>query len=338
MHPTGIARSALKRGALVTAANWQVVLIQAVGDSAVKLLLAIPILGGAVLVTLLMGQDLNSLLERDVRDMLAVISDALLARPSALIGFSAALGFVALGGSVLMFLIKGGTVSVLVEADRVAGPIEHPPLRLGAFQRAMQFSIERFTAGAAALFRRYLALGLVLILVYVVSASLYALTLYAGYRNIAGRAPLIGWTFAAGLLAIALVIWMTVVNLLYLLTQVVVAVTDGSVMGAAREVVRFLKADGRQVIRIFVVVLLLVILVTGLALVATAGLGLIAFVPLAGVAVLPLQLVAWLLRNLVFQFLGLTALSAYLTRYRRFAAGAVRAGPYRPGQGVSLAE
>src|SRR5512136_569731 len=171
MHQTGIARSALKRGALVTAANWQVIVIQTVGDSAFKLLLAIPVLGGALLVTLLMGQDVASLLGRDLREILAGIAEALLSRPGALIGFSVALGFVAFGGSVMMFLIKGGTVSVLVEAERLAGPIEHPPLRLAVFQRAMRFSIERFTAGAGGLFRRYLALGIVLIVVYGLSAA-----------------------------------------------------------------------------------------------------------------------------------------------------------------------
>jgi hypothetical protein len=322
MHQTGIARSALKRGALVAAANWQVVVIQAIADSAFKLLLAVPVLGGALLVALLMGQDLATLLERDARDILVGIGEALFARPGALIGFSVALGFVGLGGSVVMFLIKAGTVSVLVDADRSAGPIEHPPLRLSMFRRAMCFSIERFTAGAGALFRRYLALGCVLIAVYVLSMSAYALIVYVGYRNVGGRAPLIGWTFAAALLAMALAIWTTAVNLVYLLTQIVVAVADSGVPGALREVFRFLRADARPVLRIFVAVLLLVILVTGLSLVATASLGFIAFVPLAGVAVLPLQLVAWLLRNLLFQYLGLMALSAYLARYRRFAAGA----------------
>jgi hypothetical protein len=334
MHQTGIARSALKRGARVTAANWQVVVIQTIGDSAFKLLLAVPVLGGALLVALLMGQELAGLLERDARDLVAGIAEALLSRPGALIGFSAALGFVGLGGSVAMFLVKAGTVSVLVEADRWAGPIEHPPLRLSGFQRAMRFSIERYTAGASALFRRYLALGLVLIAVYVGSMSAYALFVYAGYRNIGGRAPLIGWTFAVALVAVALAIWTTAVNLVYLLTQIVVAATGSGVPAAVKEVFRFLRAEARPVLRIFVAVLLLVILVTGLSLVAMAGLGFIAFVPLAGVAVLPLQLVAWFLRNLVFQFLGLTALSAYLSRYRLFAAGAgsIARGPSDPAE------
>jgi len=321
MHQTGIARLALKRGALVTAANWQVVVIQAISDSAFKLLLAVPIMGGVLLATLLMGQDLASLLGRDARDLLAGIAEALLERPGALAGFLVALGFVGLGGSVVMFLIKAGTVSVLVDADRSAGPIEHPPLRISGFRRAMRFSIERYTAGAGALFRRYLALGCLLIAIYVLSMSAYALTVYVGYRRIGSGAFLIGWTFAAALLAIALVVWTTAVNLVYLLTQIVVAVTDSGVSAAVRQVFRFLRADARPVLRIFVAVLLLVVLVTGLSLVATASLGFIAYVPLAGVAVLPLQLVAWLLRNLVFQFLGLTALSAYLARYRRFAAG-----------------
>ena len=37
--------------------------------------------------------------------------------------------------------------------------------------------------------------------------------------------------------------------------------------------------------------------------------------------------IEFILVNLLFQFLGLTALSAYLTRYRTFAAGSGCAGP-----------
>jgi hypothetical protein len=52
--------------------------------------------------------------------------------------------------------------------------------------------------------------------------------------------------------------------------------------------------------------------------VATAALGLVAFVPFFGLAALPLQLLAWLLRGLVFQYLGLASVGAYLRLYRRF--------------------
>ena len=47
----------LKRGALIAAANWQVTLIQSVADSLFKLLIAVPILGGMLLVGLVLGAE-----------------------------------------------------------------------------------------------------------------------------------------------------------------------------------------------------------------------------------------------------------------------------------------
>ena len=66
----------------------------------------------------------------------------------------------------------------------------------------------------------------------------------------------------------------------------------------------------------FGLVLLLVGIATVGTILATGGLGVIAFVPLVGLAVIPLQVAGWLLRGFVFQFIALTALSAYLTYYR----------------------
>jgi hypothetical protein len=43
-------------------------------------------------------------------------------------------------------------------------------------------------------------------------------------------------------------------------------------------------------------------------------------VPLIGLAVLPLQLVAWLVRGLLFEYLGLTALAAYVGLYVEYAS------------------
>jgi hypothetical protein len=62
---------------------------------------------------------------------------------------------------------------------------------------------------------------------------------------------------------------------------------------------------------------------------AWSGVGLIAFVPLVGLAVFPLQIAALLVRGLVFEYLGLTALGAYVTLYvghaaRREAVGGAR--------------
>jgi uncharacterized membrane protein YhiD involved in acid resistance len=59
----------------------------------------------------------------------------------------------------------------------------------------------------------------------------------------------------------------------------------------------------------------MVVVATAASILATAGLGLIAFVPLVGLAVFPLQLAALLIRGLVFEYLGLTALGAYLAMY-----------------------
>ena len=63
-----------------------------------------------------------------------------------------------------------------------------------------------------------------------------------------------------------------------------------------------------------------VIFATGASLLATAALGLIAFVPLVWLAVLPLQLMAWVLRGLVFQYIGLSSIGAYVKLYREYSA------------------
>ena len=85
-----------------------------------------------------------------------------------------------------------------------------------------------------------------------------------------------------------------------------------------RRVAVFLRRDFRGVMSVFGVILGLVVLATGVSVLAMGALGLIAFVPFFGLAVLPLQLLAWLFRGLVFQYIGLASIGAYLTRYRTF--------------------
>ena len=70
---------------------------------------------------------------------------------------------------------------------------------------------------------------------------------------------------------------------------------------------------------VFLLVLAVIVAATGASILATAALGLVAFVPFVGLAALPLQLLAWLLRGLVFQYLGLASVGAYLKLYRGFA-------------------
>ena len=85
-------------------------------------------------------------------------------------------------------------------------------------------------------------------------------------------------------------------------------------------VARFIRAEFRRVAAVFVVVLVLVIAATFASALAWSGVGLIAFVPLVGLAVFPLQMAALVVRGLVFQFLGLTSLGAYVTLYAAHAS------------------
>jgi len=154
--------------------------------------------------------------------------------------------------------------------------------------------------------------------VYAITAVAYIGFIVGGYALVGNAGVLLGWTIAAAVASSALVVWITLVNFLYLLTQMVIAVDDTGVRESARRVAAFLRASLREIAGIFGIVLLLVVLATIASILATAGLGLIAFVPLAGLAVLPLQVAAWLLRGFVFQYLALTALGAYLTQYRYY--------------------
>src|SRR5438477_4679527 len=120
----------LKRGALLAAANWPVIAIQFVAATTLQVLLAVPLIGAAILVAVLLGADLAELLRGSLRDMFTTITSALLSEPVALAAFGAAFAVVLFGGSILIFLVKGGTVDVVVAAHRVAGPIESEPITL----------------------------------------------------------------------------------------------------------------------------------------------------------------------------------------------------------------
>src|SRR5262249_14290813 len=117
-------------------------------------------------------------------------------------------------------------------------------------------------------------------------------------------------------------------------TQIAIAVEDVGVIEGATAVARFIRAEFRDLVGVFAVVVALVVAATLASALAWSGVGLIAFVPLVGLAVFPLQIAALLLRGLVFEYLGLTALGAYVTLYararlaRRFIA-AVEPAPAR---------
>lgn len=318
-NPT--VKTVLKRGALVAAANWQVSAIQFVADSTVKLLLTVPVVGGVLLVALVLDRDLPDLVGDDLRSSLAGVAAALTADPLALVTFLLSFAVVALAGSALMFLTKGGTVAVLARGEREGGLVEEPPLRLAVFWTAAAFTLDGFHAGCTKMFRRYLRLGLVLIGIYLVSGGIYLAVLFGNLPARMTPESDLAWSVTAGLASTLLAAWITSVNFLYGLVQMVIVVDDTGVRQAARRVVHFLRAEPRLTLSVFGIVLLLVIGATAVSLVATTSLGLIAFVPLVGLAVLPLQLLAWLFRGLVFEYLDLSALGAYMHLYRRHRGG-----------------
>ncbi|OFW17402.1 MAG: hypothetical protein A3H29_04240 [Acidobacteria bacterium RIFCSPLOWO2_02_FULL_67_21] len=312
-------KRALKRGALIAAANWPVTLIQASADSLFKLLLAAPLIGGVFLIGLAMNREPSMLLLLGTRELVGAVASALWAQPVVLTTLGLAITVVGVGGSLFVFLIKAGTIATLVRSDRDAGAIEEPPLHMSAVARASRFGVEEYIESARELFPRYMRLGFGLMAVYLASATGF-------WMLVAGQDPGRGWGGTA-LATAAFVLWITVVNWLYLLVQIVVAADACGVATAIRRVAAFLRCERRHVATVFLLVLAAVAAATGASLLATAALGLVAFVPFVGLAALPLQLLAWLLRGLVFQYLGLASVGAYLKLYRAFADARGRLRP-----------
>jgi hypothetical protein len=307
----------LKRGALLAAANWQVVTIQFFAETTFQVMLAVPVIGAAILVTVLLGGDLSELLQGSLRQIFTTVASTLLFEPVALVAFVAAFSVVLIGGSLLMFFVKGGTMDILLAANARAGAIEHGPLRFDALRRASSFTLQRFTAGCTRLFRPYLALGLGLMIVYGLSGAAYLAFVVYGYRESAGRFFVIGWTFLAAIAAALLAGWITLINFVYLLLQVAIAAEGVRVAQAIPAVARFVRAVFRDLAGVFLVVLVMVVGATLASALAWSGVGLVAFVPLIGLAVFPLQLAALALRGLVYEYIGLTALGTYVTLYGR---------------------
>jgi hypothetical protein len=307
----------LKRGCLVAAANWPVTLVQSTADSLFKLLIAVPLVGGVFLVALVLGADPGALFSLTWGDFVTTTIASLLSHPGVLVMFVLSLATVAIGGSLFVFLIKAGTIGVLVAGDRAAGPIEEPPLHFETVATASRFSIELFVERAQALFRSYAKLGFALMVVYVASGMVY-LTL-AWTSRFAGDSWLLTAMVTAGF-----VVWITLINVFYLLVQIVIAIEQCGVHTAVRRAVAFIRGERYRLGGVFLVVLAMVVVATGASFLATASLSLITFVPFLGpflgLAVLPLQLLAWMLREIVFQYIGLSSVGSYLKLYRDFSS------------------
>ncbi len=315
-----LLKLSLKRGALVTAANWQVVIVQFVADTLFKTLVVVPVLGGLVLVALVAGGNPVDLIRfDDLTQTISAMVGVLLAHPIALAAFLAALGVILAGGSVLMFAVKAGSVTVLLAGDRAAGAVEEPPLRMSALRQANQAGFERFIGGVRHLFPRYLRLGIALTIVYALIAGAYMAFLFGPPISDIFEGPIA--TTVASLIVIVVI---TLVNFLYLLTQIVIAAEDCSVLDAIPHVARLIRRRTKALALVLISILSLMLMATGASILATTALGLIAFVPFVGLAALPLQVFAWLLRGVVFQFVGLTGVATYLRLHYALQPSSVR--------------
>lgn len=319
----------LKRGALVAAANWPVVLVQFVANTVFNALLAVPVAGGVLLVMLLVGAEPADLLRLEYREVVPALIATLLAHPLALAAFLAALGLVAAGGSILLFAVKAGSLTVLTAGEIAAGHIEHPPLHLSALTRANAFAVDRFTTGLRRLFPRYLSLGAMLAAAYAVVVIAYGFVVFGPPLIAAFDGPVI--VTLASLWLIGLI---TLVNFLYLLTQIVIAADDCRVDEALSRVGRLLVREGRTIVGVLAAILALMVLTTAASVLATAALGLIAFVPFVGLAALPLQVIAWLVRGVVFQYVSLAGAAAYLRLHRQTSLADARAMAADPVGGL----
>src|SRR5262245_14432451 len=84
--------SASRRGAWLTLANWRAASVEFAIESLYKLALAVPIIGGAFMVAVLLGADVRDIVGEGVRTTADLVIGSLTAAPVALVAFVAALG------------------------------------------------------------------------------------------------------------------------------------------------------------------------------------------------------------------------------------------------------
>lgn len=326
----------------MAAANWPTVAIQFVAETTFQVLVAIPILGAAVLLSVIVGADLSYLLQGGLRDIATRTAGALTAEPVALVSFAVAFSITLAAASILMFLVKGGVLAVLLAADESAGAIETEPISIDTIEPAVCFTLPRFIDGCARLFRSYVWLGVALFIAYAATAAMYVAFVVYGYRAASGVIGVVGMTFVAAIAAVVLIVWITIVNFIYLLMQIAMAADNLPLADAFRAVTAFIRAEFKLLAQVFLIILGLEIGATLVSALAWSGLGLIAFVPLVGLAVVPLQILALIVRGLAFAYIGLSAAGSYLTLYRREPralerTSAVMARPLGPPESGSVA-
>jgi hypothetical protein len=309
--------------------NWPIVLIDFAVESLYKLAVSVPVLGASLGIAALVGEDLTLLLSQGVRATADVVLGSLATAPVALTTFLLALSVVAVGGEAVMFVIKAGTLAVLVEADRVSGEVHQLPFGSDAFDRARVYRLETVLAAARRFSRRAIRLALWLGLGYAVVGLAYVAIVTEGLFQ-GGSTWLPPWPLVVLASTSVAIVTIAIFNLFYDLLRVVVVTDDCEVGVAVSRLKQFVLEDARQVIGIFLVIGGVQVLAALGFLLAAAGLALVGLVPLVSLVFVPLQAAAWVLRGLFFESLALSALAACQTQYRRFSEDRfLRSGPTR---------
>ena len=301
MARTAAPKLALKRGALIAAANWQVVAVQFVADSIFTALLAVPVAGGAMLVLLTSGLAPGDVIRQGVRRAVPAVAAALLAHPIALAAFLAAVLLVLLGGSLLLAFIKGGTIAVLVAVGARGRPGRAAAAaRRGRTPRQSVLARARDRRSAAAVRTLRVARRRAVRRLQSPSWrrrsarwSASARPTRPGRRRASpGSRP--RWPAPSRSS-----------------TCCICSRRSRSRSTTATSARRWRGSDACSTHQpfalgfVFASTLSLLALGIAASLLATAALGLIAFVPFVGLAALPLQVAAWVVRSFVFQYLGL---------------------------------
>lgn len=200
---------------------------------AYKAALGVPVVGGALMVAVLVVTTCHRCCRRGCAPCWARLLTSLFQAPVALAAFVLALSVVAAGGSVLLFLVRAGTLAVTVQGERQASDELHAgSLRFDLLRRAHACQLERL--GGVQHFgpslrdaRRVVARGL-----YRVRRTLRAQHggRVPGHAHRAGTRPFPSrclWRRADWSIAI------TLINLLYLILQIIVVSADCTLGAAA---------------------------------------------------------------------------------------------------------
>jgi len=313
-----LLRGALKRGVLMVSANWPIVLIDFAVESFCRAAMALPVLGGALMVTSVVGLDVGRVVSGGIAGTADVVVGSLASAPAALGAFFGALALVAVGGEAVLFIVKAGTLSVIVRADRTAGEPQRLPLGIDALRLCRAFELRTLIDAGQRFARRGLIVALWLGAVYAAIGGVYLAVVAGGLFSLGSRwVP--AWSALVLLATSGAVMVAVLANLAYTLLRVVIVTDDCDVGTAVGRLVRFVVEDARQVIGIFAAIGGIQVVAGALTLMTAAGLAPMAYLPLASLVVIPLQIAIWIVRGLLLESLSLCAVAAYQTQYRRFS-------------------